>query len=230
MRLNFLRALLVVALFLLGSTAAQADDAPLPRPTDVEWQPLAAQVKRVAQALELVGAPLEATQKAALDAALANPNASEAVEQVQAVLDPLCLALVTINPESRVKGAPGPAPRKLIQQGWRVFLVKVINEGGVTAELKVSSPNAAPLYKGSTGKAEPERTIKPTDVPDRWLDVQLSNSQPLEKSLSGLKIEYRIIELYSRDVGKREAKSRSTGASGAARSRAPGRPDACTRR
>ena len=206
MRLNFLRALLVVALFLLGSTAAQADDAPLPRPTDVEWQPLAAQVKRVAQALELVGAPLEATQKAALDAALANPNASEAVEQVQAVLDPLCLALVTINPESRVKGAPGPAPRKLIQQGWRVFLVKVINEGGVTAELKVSSPNAAPLYKGSTGKAEPERTIKPTDVPDRWLDVQLSNSQPLEKALSGLKVEYRIIELYSRDVGKREAK------------------------
>jgi hypothetical protein len=160
----------------------------------------------VAQALELVGAPLEAAQRTALDAALANPNASEAVQQVQEVLDPLCLALVTINPESRVKGAPGPAPRKLIQQGWRVFLVKVVNEGGVTAELKVTSPNAAPLYKGSTGKAEPERTIKPTDVPDRWLDVQLSDSQPLEKSLSGLKVEYRIIELYSRDVGKREAK------------------------
>ena len=206
MRLNTLPTLLVVALSLLGSTAAQADDAPLPRPTDVEWQPLSAQVKRVAQALELVGAPLEAPQKVALDAAVANPNASEAVEQVQTVLDPLCLALVTINPESRVKGAPGPAPRKLIQQGWRVFLVKVINEGGVTAELKVSSPNAAPLYKGSTGKAEPERTIKPTDVPDRWLDVRLSDSQPLEKSLSGLKVEYRIIELYSRDVGKREAK------------------------
>ena len=206
MRLNTLPTLLVVALSLLGSTAAQADDAPLPRPTDVEWQPLSAQVKRVAQALELVGAPLEAPQKVALDAAVANPNASEAVEQVQTVLDPLCLALVTINPESRVKGAPGPAPRKLIQQGWRVFLVKVINEGGVTAELKVTSPNAAPLYKGSTGKAEPERTIKPTDVPDRWLDVQLSDSQPLEKSLSGLKVEYRIIELYSRDVGKREAK------------------------
>jgi len=206
MRLNTLPALLVSTLFLLAHAVAYAEDAPLPRPTDVEWQPLSAQVKRVAQALELVGAPLEAPQKAALDAALANPNASEAVEQVQAVLDPLCLALVTINPESRVKGAPGPAPRKLIQQGWRVFLVKVINDGGVTAELKVSSPNAAPLYKGSTGKAEPERTIKPTDVPDRWLDVRLSDSQPLEKSLSGLKVEYRIIELYSRDVGKREAK------------------------
>jgi hypothetical protein len=206
MRLDILRALLVAALFLFGSTDAQAADAPLPRPADVEWQPLSAQVKRVAQALELVGAPLEAAQRTALDAALANPNASEAVQQVQEVLDPLCLALVTINPESRVKGAPGPAPRKLIQQGWRVFLVKVVNEGGVTAELKVTSPNAAPLYKGSTGKAEPERTIKPTDVPDRWLDVQLSDSQPLEKSLSGLKVEYRIIELYSRDVGKREAK------------------------
>ncbi len=49
----------------LGSLAwafvglAYAVAEPLPAVTDVEWQPLAAQVKRVVQALELVGAPLD---------------------------------------------------------------------------------------------------------------------------------------------------------------------------
>ena len=37
---------------------------------------------------------------------------------------------VNINPESRVKVARGPAAAELVEQGWRVFLVKVHNEGG----------------------------------------------------------------------------------------------------
>ena len=32
------------------------------------------------------------------------------------------------------------------------------------------------------------------------------DGQPLNKTLSGLPLEYRLIELYSRDVGRREAK------------------------
>jgi hypothetical protein len=41
------------------------------------------------------------------------------------VLDARCLAGVNINPESRVKVARGAAAAELVQQGWRVFLVKV---------------------------------------------------------------------------------------------------------
>src|SRR5205085_6521213 len=44
------------------------------------------------------------------------------------------------------------------------------------------------------------------DVRNRWLDMQMFNGQPLAKSLGGLALEYRIIQLYSRDAGKREAK------------------------
>ena len=46
------------------------------------------------------------------------------------MLDARCLAGVNINPESRVKVARGPAAAELVEQGWRVFLVKVHNEGG----------------------------------------------------------------------------------------------------
>ncbi len=179
---------------------------PLPVVTDVEIQPLSASVKRVAQALQFAGAPLSDEQQAALDKALANTNEAEAVKQIQAVLDELCLVGVNINPESRVKVAPGEAPASLLQQGRRIFLVKVHNEGGVTAPLRVSSPNAEPLYERSHNGPLPEAKIKPNEVGDRWLDVAMLDGQPLNKTLSGLPLEYRLIELYSRDVGRREAK------------------------
>jgi hypothetical protein len=196
----------ILGAFLVSLAGYATAAEPLPLVSDVELQPLSAAAKRVAQALELVGSPLDKTARAALDGALAQSDPKQAVKQIQAVLDPLCLVGVTINPESRVKVAQGQAPLKLLQQGHRVFLVKVQNDGGVTAELRVSSPNAAPLVKRSTGSASPKITVKPNDVPDRWLDVAMLNGEPLSKALSGLKLEYRLIELYSRDVGKREAK------------------------
>jgi len=84
--------------------------------------------------------------------------------------------------------------------------VRVHNEAGVTAPLRGSSPNAAPLYKRSGGSPDPKVTVKPSDVGDRWLDLQTFDKRPLNKTLSGLVLEYRIVELYSRDAGKREAK------------------------
>ena len=42
-------------------------------------------------------------------------------------------------------------------------------------------------------------------MPSRWLDLQMFNQQPLVPKLSGLALEYRIIQLYSRDAGQRKA-------------------------
>src|SRR5436853_7150464 len=116
----------------LTIAAALGDDLPIVR--GVEAQPLKAQVKRVAEALDLLGEPLTKDQQAALDKAIANTNADDAIEAIQKVLDQRCLAGVDINPESRVKVARGAAPAQLVEQGWRAFLVKVHNEGGVTAD------------------------------------------------------------------------------------------------
>jgi hypothetical protein len=190
----------------LSALAATARSEPLPIVSGVDAQPFAAGVRRVVQALELLGSPLEAAKRDALDKALDDPDPEKRVQGAQAVLDPLCLVGVNINPESRVKVAQGEAPAELIQQGWRVFLVKVHNEAGVTAEMRCTSPNAAILHKRSTASPEPARTIKPSDVADRWMDVSLPGQQPLAKGLSGLPLEYRLMEVYSRDVGQREAK------------------------
>jgi len=206
--------------------AQAAEELPLVR--NVEAQPLRAQAARVVQALELLGNPLTRRQQAAFDKAMAEPEESDVIVRLQEVLDPLCLAMVTINPESRVSVVPGPAARTLNQHGWSVFLLKVNNEAGVTAPLRVASPNAAPLHQRSTASKEPPVTIPPQavanrfldveptgraprgpvrpTVPNRWLDVESNIRQPLAPALSGLLLEYRIVELYSRDAGKREAK------------------------
>jgi hypothetical protein len=161
---------------------------------NVETQPLKAQVGRVLAALDYLGSPAGAEVKAAVDKARHEPNSESASAQLQQAMDPLCLLVVQINPESRVKVQRGAAPPELVEQGWRSFLVKVINEAGVTAPLKAESANARPLA-GSPA----------TEVADRWLDLHVFAQQPLEPTLSGLKVEYRILEFYSRDVGKREA-------------------------
>jgi hypothetical protein len=43
-------------------------------------------------------------------------------------------------------------------------------------------------------------------VPHRFLDIAMFDKQPLKPQLSGLALEYRIIQLYSREIGRREAK------------------------
>lgn len=182
-----------------------ADDT-LPVIDNVEAQPLGAQAKRIAQALDFLGQPLSGEQSKALDAAIAMGDNAKAAAAIQKVLDPLCLAGVSINPESRVKVARGPAEATLNEQGWSVFLVKVHNEGGVTSQLRVQSPNAAPLYQRSSGSPDPQPSVKPSDVPQRWMDLATYDAQPLNARLSGLACEYRIMQIYSREAGKREGK------------------------
>lgn len=202
--MKILRAAFWVAA--LASLAFQLAAA-VPVVEDVEWQPLSAQVRRVVEALNYQGAPLAPADQQQLDKLLAAPD-KEASEKLQAILDPYCLFFVNINPESRVKVAQGPARAALAEDGWRTFLVKVQNESGVTAELRALSPHAQSLFSGGGYSNPSDKQFKNRELSneERWMDLQMFNSQPLKKDLSGLALEYRLIHIYSRDPGKREAK------------------------
>ena len=189
----------------LLATPHMSASAELPVVTGVEQQPLVAATQRLVEALEYVGAPLRKEDATRLDAALKSQDAGESAKAIQQVLDPYCVAFVHISPESRVKVDEGPAEKELVQQGWRTFLVKVHNEAGVTAKLVAESPNAAPAFKRSSGSPLPKLEITPVDAAHRWLDIAMFDKQPLKENLSGLALEYRIIQLYSRDAGRREA-------------------------
>ena len=180
--------------------------AQLPVVTEVEYQPFVAATERLLEALVFVGAPLAENDDKRVRAATRMNDQNEAIREIQAVLDRYTVAGVNINPESRVKVAEGDAVKTLVQQGWRTFLVKVHNEAGITPQLVAESPHAGPQYKRSTGSPDPQSEISLSDVAQRFLDIEMFNNPPLKPNLSGLALEYRIIQLFSRDIGKREAK------------------------
>ncbi|MBI5769535.1 MAG: CehA/McbA family metallohydrolase [Verrucomicrobia bacterium] len=174
----------------------------------VEKQPLVAATKRLIEALQYVGAPLAETDVAKLKAAMELKEDRESVEAIQGVLDPLCLAQVTINAESRVSVIEGRAPKKLIQQGWTTVLLKVNNAARITPPLVVDSPQAGRTYKKGTAAPRPQllgNLVTPDESAQSFLSIEVYGRQPLNQNLSGLEVEYRIVQLFSRDKGRREA-------------------------
>lgn len=134
-------------------------------------------------------------QRATVEGALAENNPELAVAKLHAALASRTLFRVNINPEMRVKVASGEAKPELVEAGWTTFLVRVDNEAGTTAELRATSPQAQRVANSPADKTA-----------DLWLDLDLFKGQPLRKELSGLSVEYRVLQLYSRDAGQREAK------------------------
>lgn len=183
--------LLPALLLAISSARAQA-----PEPVDVEGQPLARNIDRLLQALEYVGTPAAPDLAKSLHEAIKDQDPL----RLQKLLDPHALALVHINPESRVKVKRGPAPAQLQQGGYVPAIIKIVNEAGVTKQLQIKSPQALPIY--SRGKAG---EIDKRDLKDRFLDLEVFNKSPLEEKLNGLKVQYTLALFHGSQAGKREA-------------------------
>jgi len=171
----------------------------------VPLQPLAQQARRLETALTYLGQPLALTDRQAINDAISMADEEEAVQRLQTTLDQHVLAVVRINPESRVSVEQGPAKPELVEGGTRLFLVKVLNEANVTAPLRVESPNSGDVYLRSDSSPEPKHQLTTREVRDRWATISIYDKRPMPRRLSGLAIEYVILEVYSRDSGQRSA-------------------------
>ena len=213
-----LRLLLAAILAATGLKALPVPGEPvtLSLVAGIEAQPLMAQVTRLVTALDALGEPLAAADRLILETALRQAEPTQDVAAVQQVLDRYCLVEVVINAEARVHVRRGPARTELQQGGWNQFLVKVRNEAGTTAELRVFSPEAQAVYASDNPSLNDQVVRTPSDqhfkdshaaslpVASRWMDLQMYDRQPLVPGLSGLGLEYRIVQIYSRDAGQRE--------------------------
>jgi hypothetical protein len=205
-----IRHLSALAILLLGFVL-RAPAAELPRVRNVELQPLAAQAQRVAEALQLLGAPLSEEDRKTLKDAAADKDPARGVDSLQAVLDRHCLAGVEISGPTKPLSGPvlrvqqGDARPELAEQGWRVFLVKVHNTISLdNAELRIDSPNALPMTQRSSSRPDP-RVVSIGEVNKRFLSLLTFSGQPLLRHLSGLEVEYRIVQIYCREAGRKEA-------------------------
>src|SRR2546422_5267791 len=107
-------------------------------------QPFAQQVRQIETALKYLGQPLSPAEQSRINAAIANPDEAAAVAGIERVLDHYTLAVVDINPESRVKVAPGPAKPELVEAGARNFLGQMRNQAGVTTHPTGQEPHNRP--------------------------------------------------------------------------------------
>jgi hypothetical protein len=112
----------------------------------------------------------------AIIVSLLPPNSSESPEAMTAK----SLIVVSINPESRVKADRGPAAADLELGIAKTILIKVVNEAGVTADLRVGGPGIGP---------------------SGWLDVQFAGSPRLK----GESVQFLELRLTAREAGRREA-------------------------
>lgn len=197
-------ASVALSIFMVASSVRARDLAYEP----VEGQPLASNVGRVVEALQFLGAPLSAELTDELDAARRERDA----RTIQKLLDPHVLAVVSLNPEVRVKVEQGPATAVMQQTGFTPFLVKVVNHSTVSSPLRVRSPQAGPVYSGpaeSILKRQAQTELKENEntdgAGDRFLSVEMFQRRPMTRQLSGLEVEYAIVLVYSSEPGKREA-------------------------
>ena len=174
----------------------------------VEAQPLGANVERLFDALDHLGAPVAAQLRREATAAARARDA----DRLQRLLDDRVLLVVHINPEMRVKVARGPAAALLQQAGYTPAIVKILNESRGTPRLAIGSPQAGPVYAGMTslaGDRMQQQHLRQNENlaggSDRFLDVEMFASPPMTPMLSGLDVEYAIALIYSSEAGRREA-------------------------
>lgn len=161
---------------------------------DVERQPLLAQLGRLRQALQELGAPWPRDIDAQIALAEQDPDGARAVRMIQTVLDPLCVAAVRIAGDGQVSAVGAPREIGLDEHGARVYLVKVHNQSGAGTALKIESPEAERYLLSASGA-----------VKNGWLEVRNCEERPLYANLSGLALEYRAVQLGSIAAGKRVA-------------------------
>jgi hypothetical protein len=197
-----LSLVLGLGLVLGRSGPARAED---PDVVDVEAQPLAANARRLREALEFLGRPLPPEASAALE------RATDA-RAIQRLLDPHVLLVVSINPEARVKVRRGPAVAVLQQGGYTPVVVKMLNDGAVTQAPRIGSPQSGPVYSGVAGLSltrQGQLSLKDDEnlggSRERFLQAEMFASPPMTAGLSGLKVEYALALLYSSEAGRREA-------------------------
>ncbi|NEE00788.1 CehA/McbA family metallohydrolase [Phytoactinopolyspora halotolerans] len=166
-------------------------------------QPLLASASRAVQRLAELGDPLPADVAAQVSKLV--PGSSPDVElrrELESLLRPFVLVEAEIDRSGMIVCTPGAAPPRLVQHGWRSFLMRVANPHRIETTLY---PQAQGVFGIIDQRSHAARTALPdalTSVPriaGSWLEVKLASPG----DLSGLEAEYTVISLYSRDGGTR---------------------------
>ena len=185
--------------------------------SEVAPQPYFAGVNRVLEALSKLGAPVAAADAQQI-AALANQNDRAAMDAAETILDRYTLTRLSLEVDGTGRVALGGAQRILVEQGWRMFLVRIANPGGRTDRFNFGSESQGPgsMMSGTMAPRAHmgDRLNKGPVIEKLWMLSRIHEegpgspedraSKPIQ--LSGMPVEYHIVQLFSRDAGRHSEK------------------------
>jgi hypothetical protein len=181
-------------------------------------QPYFAGVNRALEMLASLGAPIS-TRDARQIAVLSQANDGVSVEAAEKILDRYSLARLSLSGDGSAQVGVGGAKRVLVEQGWRIFLIRVENPAGKSVDINfsrgLSSPTPGHMMPGAyfslAQRAHLMDTVQKAPLIEKmWLFSQLQGTTGLSFhgvdvpiiALSGFPIEYQVIQLFSRDPGQ----------------------------
>src|SRR5215467_1637420 len=173
--------------------------------TSSNSQPVFASIKRAIAALAAIGQPVSAADAKLLETFAERQDAS-AVEAAEKILSKYTLANVTLQSDGYADTVAGAAPKRLVEEGWTAFLVRVANPSGQVAKLNVNGIRTT-ISTPSTGASRAgvwDTVNLATFVSNIWYRNELYQLPPIGPSLSGAAIDYQVIQIFSRDRGKHE--------------------------
>jgi hypothetical protein len=184
-------------------------------------QPYFANVKRAIDALATLGAPIGAADAARI-AALTQSGCAISVDAAEQIVDRYTLARLAIDADGTGHVSVGGAERSLVEQGWRMFLVRVANSNSWIGDINFASTSQGPgsmmSYTTAPRSHIGDALSKGPRIEKMWLLSQLYEAKPVMVkvlarqtvanvvSLSGIPVEYHIIQIFSRESGRRSDK------------------------
>ena len=98
-----------------------------PSVSRVETQPLLKLIQRLIGAMSYIGSPLPNSVVIPLEQLSLSDDSQTVTRKFQDLLDPLCIAGVSVTEHGAALVTRGEADALLMEQGWQTFLVKVVN-------------------------------------------------------------------------------------------------------
>jgi hypothetical protein len=177
----------------------------------VDPQPYCASVRRVIEALRSIGTPLPPSDADQISQLIVTPTPAT-VHAIEAILPRHTLMRVCIDSKGTVSTTPGGSSHELVEQGWRSFLIRVDNRAAVTTALtsisEVAIDESALAQRGGLTREPPlseGNFFGPADYARRWMGFKFFVSHVIDAKLSGIPLEYCIVEIFSRDRGHKSA-------------------------
>lgn len=176
-----------------------------------EPQPFFAMLRRVVAAFDGLGEPLPPRLVSRIES-LARAGTADAVAAAQALLAPRILVDIALGLDGYGVPTAGALAPELIEQGWRSFLVRVVNPHGVAGVLSLTfdQPNLGDVEANSRPNNAHQRQSLPTpslavdEVHRSILAIEMIERPPMEHLLSGLSLEYRIASIAAFRAGRLE--------------------------